>query len=91
LVSVQLVESADFALNMVEIVKDPETFDDAYNNPEPEEKMMWRSSISKEFEEMKAKGVGKNLRSRRFKTVASALRTSGYSQLNETELTKPAR
>jgi hypothetical protein len=42
---------------MVELVKDPENFDEAYNHPEANKKIMWRRAISKEFEEVKAKGV----------------------------------
>jgi hypothetical protein len=50
-----IVKTADFAFNMVDLVKDPESFDEAYNHPEAEKKIMWRCAISKEFEEMKAK------------------------------------
>ena len=52
-----IVETADFAFNTVDLVKDPESFDEAYNHPETDKKIMWRRAISKEFEEMKAKGV----------------------------------
>ena len=52
-----IVETADFAFNLVDLVKDPENFDEAYNHPEADKKIMWRRAISKEFEEMEAKGV----------------------------------
>jgi hypothetical protein len=41
---------------MIDLVKnkDPESFDEAYNHPEADKKIMWRRAISKEFE---AKGV----------------------------------
>jgi len=52
-----IVETAHFAYNMVDIVKDPESFDEAYNHPEANKKVMWRRAILKEFEEMKAKGL----------------------------------
>ena len=50
-------ERADFAFSMVDLVKDPESFEDAFNHPEIDKKMKWRHAISKEFEEMKSKGV----------------------------------
>ncbi len=52
-----IVETAAFAFNLVDLVKDPESFDEAYNHPEADKKIMWRRAISKEFEEMEAKGV----------------------------------
>jgi hypothetical protein len=52
-----IVETADFAFNLVDLVKDPESFDEAYNHPEADKKIMWCRAISKEFEEMEAKGV----------------------------------
>jgi hypothetical protein len=42
---------------LVDFVKDPESFDEAYNHPEGDKKIMWRRAISKEFGEMEAKGV----------------------------------
>ena len=50
-------ERADFAFSMVDLVKDPESFEDAFNHPEIYKKMKWQHEISKEFEEMKSKGV----------------------------------
>jgi Reverse transcriptase (RNA-dependent DNA polymerase) len=47
----------DFAFNLVDLVKDPESFDEAYNHPEADKKIMWRRAILKEFEEMEAKGA----------------------------------
>jgi hypothetical protein len=44
-----IVKTADFAFNMVDLVKDPESFDEAYNHPEADKKLMWRRAISKEF------------------------------------------
>ena len=35
-----IVETADFAFNMVDLVKDPESFDEAYNHPEADKKIM---------------------------------------------------
>jgi hypothetical protein len=52
-----IVETADFAFNMVDLVKDPESFDEACNHPEAHNKVLWHHAIPKEFEEMKAKGV----------------------------------
>ena len=52
-----IVETADFAFNMVDLVKDPESFEEAYHHPEAGKKIMWRRAISKEFEDMEAKGV----------------------------------
>jgi hypothetical protein len=42
---------------MVDLVKDPQSHDEAYNHPEADKKTMWRHAISKEFEDMK---VGRN-------------------------------
>ena len=50
-------ERADFAFSMVDLVKDPESFEDAFNHPEIDKKIKWRLAISKEFEDMKVKGV----------------------------------
>jgi phage terminase large subunit len=51
-----IVETADFAFNLVDLVKDPESFDEAYNHPEADKKIMWHRAILKEFEEMEAMG-----------------------------------
>ena len=50
-------ERADFAFNMVDLVKDPESFEDVFNHPEIDKKDKWSHAISKEFEDMKFKGV----------------------------------
>ena len=52
-----IVERADFALSMIDLVKDPESFEEAYNHTDINKKIKWRHAISKEFEDMKAKGV----------------------------------
>jgi hypothetical protein len=46
-----IVETADFAFNTGDVVKDPKRFDEAYNHPEADKKIM------KEFKEAKAKGM----------------------------------
>jgi hypothetical protein len=56
-----IVKTADFAFKMVGLVKDPESFDEAYNHPKANKKIMWRRAISKEFKELKAKGVWEKL------------------------------
>jgi hypothetical protein len=38
-------------------LKEPEKFEDTYYHPNFEERMKWREEISKEFDEMKEKGV----------------------------------
>ena len=50
-----LEERADFAFSMVDLVKDPESFEDAFNHPEFDKKIKWRHAILKEFEEMKSR------------------------------------
>ena len=50
-------ERLDFAFSMVDLVKDPESFEDAFNHQDIDKKIKWRRAISKEFEEMKSKGV----------------------------------
>jgi hypothetical protein len=52
-----VLEKADIALNLIDCLKEPETFEDAYYHPNHEERMKWREEISKEFNEMKEKGV----------------------------------
>jgi hypothetical protein len=52
-----VLEKADIALNLIDCLKDPETFEDAYYHQNLEEKMRWREEISKEFDVMKEKGV----------------------------------
>jgi phage terminase large subunit len=69
-----IVKTADFAFNMVDLVKDPESFDEAYNHPEVDKKIMWPCAISKELEEMKAKGVWE-------KIFRARLVACGYSQI----------
>jgi hypothetical protein len=49
-------ERVDFAISMVDLVKDPESFKDAFKHPEVDKKMKWRHA-TQEFEEMKSKGV----------------------------------
>jgi hypothetical protein len=52
-----VLEKADIALNLIDCLKEPETFEDAYYHPNHEERMKWREAISKEFNEMKEKAV----------------------------------
>jgi hypothetical protein len=52
-----IVERADFACNMDDLVKNPESFGEANHHPEVDKKIKRCRAISKEFEEMKAKGV----------------------------------
>ena len=57
-----IVEKADVALNAVELVEEPKTFEEAYYHPDSDLKMKWQEAISKEFEEMSAKRVWKKIR-----------------------------
>jgi hypothetical protein len=52
-----VLEKADIALNLIDYLKESETFEDAYYHPNLEERMTWRETISKEFNEMKEKEV----------------------------------
>jgi hypothetical protein len=45
-----IVGTVNFAFNLVDLVKDPESFDEAYNHPEADKKIMWRRAISEEME-----------------------------------------
>ena len=38
-------------------IPEPKTFEEAYYHPDSDLKMKWQEAISKEFEEMKSKGV----------------------------------
>jgi hypothetical protein len=42
---------------MVDLVKDSEIFEEAHSHPEMDKKIKWHHEISKEFEEINAKGV----------------------------------
>jgi hypothetical protein len=44
-------------LKLIDCLKEPETFEDAYYHPNLEERMKWRETILKEFDEMKEKEV----------------------------------
>jgi hypothetical protein len=52
-----VLEKADIELNLIDGLKEPETFEDAYYHLNHEERMKWRDEISKEFDEMKEKGI----------------------------------
>ena len=56
-----VVESANFAFNSLDLVEEPKTFAKAYNNPNLNDKIKWREAISKEFDDMSAKGVWKKI------------------------------
>jgi hypothetical protein len=47
-----IIESADIAFNMMDFVKDPECFEEAYNHPEVDKKIKRRYATLKEFEEI---------------------------------------
>ena len=38
-------ERADFAFSMVDLVKDPESFEDVFNHPEIDKKIKWRHEM----------------------------------------------
>jgi hypothetical protein len=50
-----VLEKADIALNSIDCLKEPESFEDVYYHPNHEDRMKWREAISKEFDEMKEK------------------------------------
>jgi hypothetical protein len=52
-----IVEKANVALNLIAKVKEPDSFDGAYNNPNLDERAKWREAITKELKEMKDKAV----------------------------------
>jgi hypothetical protein len=56
-----LVESANFAFNSLDLVEEPRSFAEAYNNCNTNDKIKWREAISKEFDDMSAKGVWKKI------------------------------
>ena len=57
-----VVESANFAFNSLDlVVEEPKTFAEAYNSPNLNDKIKWREAISKEFDDMSAKGVWKKI------------------------------
>jgi adenine-specific DNA methylase len=52
-----ILEKAEIALNLIDSLKEPETFEDACYHPNFEERMKWREEISKKIVEMNEKGV----------------------------------
>jgi hypothetical protein len=56
-----VVESANIAFNTLDLVEEPKTFDEAYNHPNTNDRILWKEAISKEFNEMSAKGVWKKI------------------------------
>jgi Reverse transcriptase (RNA-dependent DNA polymerase) len=56
-----VVESANFAFNSLDLVEEPKTFAEAYHNPNSNDKIKWREAISKEFDDMIAKGLWKKI------------------------------
>jgi Reverse transcriptase (RNA-dependent DNA polymerase) len=56
-----VVESVNFAFNSLDLVEEPKTFAEAYNNPNTNDKIKWREAILKEFDDMSAKGVWKKI------------------------------
>jgi Reverse transcriptase (RNA-dependent DNA polymerase) len=54
-----VVESANFAFHSLDLVEEPKTFAEAYNSHNLNDKIKWRQAISKEFDDMSAKGVWK--------------------------------
>jgi hypothetical protein len=44
-----VLEKADIGLNLIDCLKEPETFKDAYYHPNHEDRMKWREPISKEL------------------------------------------
>jgi hypothetical protein len=55
------VESANFAFNSPDLVERPKTLAEACNHPNTNDRMKWREAISKEFNDMSAKGVWKKI------------------------------
>jgi hypothetical protein len=52
-----VVKSAEFAFNSLDLVEEPNTFAEANNHPSTNDRIKWREAISKEFDDMSAKGV----------------------------------
>jgi hypothetical protein len=52
-----VLEKADIAFNLINFLKEPDTFEDAYYHPNFLKRMKWREAISKEFDDMKENGL----------------------------------
>jgi hypothetical protein len=46
-----ILERASVALNMTGHPKEPDSFEEAYNNPNPEERAKWREAIQREIKD----------------------------------------
>jgi hypothetical protein len=66
-------------------LKETETFEDAYYHPNLEERMKWRESISKEFDEIKEKGDYEKICKSELPNGRTCFKTSGYLKLNAME------
>jgi hypothetical protein len=56
-----VIESADIALNTVDVVEEPKTFEEASSHPNAaNHRLKWQEAILKEFPKMSAKGVFKS-------------------------------
>jgi hypothetical protein len=56
-----ILDRANLALNVTEKPKEPVSFDEAYNNPNLEERAKWREAIQRELKEMEDKGEYKKI------------------------------
>jgi hypothetical protein len=52
-----MVETADVALNSIDVSKEPETFEETYCHPNLKQRNKFKKEILKEFQEMRAKDV----------------------------------
>jgi hypothetical protein len=64
-------------LNLIDSLKEPETFEDIYYHPNHEEMIKWRKAISKEFDEMKEKGVCETILKLEFTIKMYGFKSSG--------------
>jgi hypothetical protein len=56
-----ILDRANLALNVSGKPKEPGSFDEAYNNPNLEERAKWREDIQRELKEMEDEGVYKKI------------------------------
>jgi hypothetical protein len=77
------IEIADVAFNTADMVEELKTFDEAHNHPNANHRLKWQEVISKEFNEVSAKGVWKKIWN--CPMVRIVIRVNGSLKLSATE------
>jgi hypothetical protein len=80
-----VVESANFAFNSLDLMEEPKPFAEAYNHLNTNNKIKWREAISKEFDDMSAKGVWKKIQKSDMPNSQNCIKSKWILKLSATE------